>query len=149
MEIDNIFMPTLQFGEPIDNPLDRVSVYGVITNDVKQILVVNVRGKYHLPGGGIDEGEDEQVALRREVLEETGYEINDLQLIGKANQFLPLASVGPLNKLGTFYSANVGQQRSTARVELDHVPEWVDYDTLLSSTMNEFQKWAVTKRYDC
>lgn len=136
-------MPTLQFGEPIDNPLERISVYGVIVNDKHEILVVDVRGKYHLPGGGIDAGEDEQEALRREVLEETGYRIMDLHFVGKANQFLPNASLGPMNKLGTFYSANVGQQSSTARVELDHVPEWVDYDKLMSSTMNEFQQWAV------
>lgn len=136
-------MEAIQFGEEIVNPLERVSVYGVIINDEKQILVLNVRGKYHLPGGGIDEGENEQQALRREVLEETGYEIADLQLIGKANQFLPNASVGPMNKLGTFYSARVVDEGANKRVEQDHLPEWLEYDKLIASTMSEFQKWAM------
>ncbi|HCC83730.1 TPA: hypothetical protein DEP96_02690 [Candidatus Uhrbacteria bacterium] len=138
-------MPTLQFGEKIDNPLERLSVYGVILNDAKQILVVNVRSKYHLPGGGIDEGEDEESALRREASEETGYEISNIKFIGKANQFLPNASVGPMNKLGTFYSAQAGQQNSTNRVDLDHLPEWLDYEQLMSAHMSEFQKWAVNE----
>ncbi|HCC83722.1 TPA: hypothetical protein DEP96_02645 [Candidatus Uhrbacteria bacterium] len=141
-------MPTLQFGEKIDNPLERLSVYGVIVNDKKEILVVNVRGKYHLPGGGIDEGEDGQRALRREVLEETGYEIMDLRFVGKANQFLPNASVGPMNKLGTFYSAHIDGLVTAKSADLDHVPEWIDYNKLMESTMSEFQKWAVAQVFD-
>ncbi len=138
-------MKTIQFGEEIINPLERISVYGVILNDEKRILVLNVRGKYHLPGGGIDEGEDEGQALRREVLEETGFEISDLKLIGKANQFLPKASVGPMNKLGTFYSARINGPAAAKNADLDHVPEWVGYDKLIESTMSEFQKWAVAQ----
>ena len=30
-------------------------------------------GNYKFPGGGVEEGEDDETALRREVLEETGY----------------------------------------------------------------------------
>jgi 8-oxo-dGTP diphosphatase len=101
-------MNAIQFGEEIINPINRLSVYGVILNESKQILVANVNGKYHLPGGGIDAGEDDIQALKREILEETGYEITDIKLIGKANQFIPNASVGPMNKIGTFYSALAG-----------------------------------------
>jgi 8-oxo-dGTP pyrophosphatase MutT (NUDIX family) len=31
---------------------------------------------WHIPGGGIDEGEDKMTALKREILEETGININ-------------------------------------------------------------------------
>ena len=141
-------MDILQFGEEIKDPIVRVSVYGVILNEGNQILVVDVRGKYHLPGGGVDEGEEEKQALVREVLEETGYEILNLKFVGKANQFLPTASVGPMNKLGTFYFARVGDQDISKRVEMDHVPEWIDYDKLKSAPMSEFQKWAVSKTFN-
>ncbi len=120
----------------------------MILNESNQILVVDVRGKYHLPGGGIDESEEEKEALIRETLEETGYEISDFQFIGRANQFLPDASVGPMNKLGTFYFARVGQQDLSKRVEADHLPEWMDYNQLKIAPMSEFQKWAVSKVFE-
>ena len=135
----------LQFGEPIENPLIRVSVYGVILNEKNEVLVVEVRGKHHLPGGGIDEGEDEQEALVREVREESGYEILDLQLIGKADQYLPNASLGPMKKLGTFYTARAGAHHPSVRVEADHLPQWMNAAEIMNSTMTEFQKWAVSE----
>ncbi len=57
----------------------RPSVYAIIVNDGK-ILLVRSRhgGKYLLPGGGIDTGERIEVALKREVKEETGIEIDAL-----------------------------------------------------------------------
>lgn len=39
-------------------------------------------GSYKLPGGGIDEGETLEAALRREVREETGYEVTDICELG-------------------------------------------------------------------
>lgn len=54
----------------------RIGVYGIIVNDGK-ILLVNVRstGKYFLPGGAVEMGETLTDALNREILEETGIEV--------------------------------------------------------------------------
>ncbi len=136
-------LESIQFGEEIKEPLERVSAYGVILNDENQILVVDVNRKYHLPGGGIDEGEDEEKAIERETLEETGYTIEVIELIGKANQYLPNASLGPMNKLGTFYKAKALSQDKTKRVEFDHEPRWLSYNEIKEAPMSEFYKWAV------
>ncbi len=133
----------IQFGEEIKDPLERLSAYGVILNDDREILVVEVNGKFHLPGGGVDEGEDEKEAIKRETLEETGYAISDLKLICKANQYLPNASMGPMNKLGTFYKARAISQDLSVRVEPDHEPKWMSYSEVKDAPMSDFYKWAI------
>lgn len=54
----------------------RPAAYGIIVNDGRLLLLTNWRtGKLALPGGGSEPGELLEQALRREVLEETGIEI--------------------------------------------------------------------------
>ena len=61
---------------PRDRLIIRPSVYGVIAHQGKVLLTCSRRtGKYALPGGGIDAGEPIEDALRREVKEETGIQI--------------------------------------------------------------------------
>jgi 8-oxo-dGTP diphosphatase len=57
----------------------RISAYGVIVDKDERILlcrlskiVVSLEGKFILPGGGIEYGEHPEVAVVREVKEETG-----------------------------------------------------------------------------
>lgn len=64
---------------PQDLPrLRRFASYGIVTDPAGRILLSRIAegfpgaGTWHLPGGGVDAGEDVRAALRREVLEETG-----------------------------------------------------------------------------
>lgn len=56
----------------------RLSSYGIVTDPNGRLLLTRIAagfpgaGCWHLPGGGVDTGEDVRTALRREVLEETG-----------------------------------------------------------------------------
>ncbi len=134
-----------QFGEKIETYADRPGSYAIVFNEEGKLLTVSVRGMLHLPGGGIDPEEDPMVAVAREVLEEAGYEIGGMQEIGKANQFLPYASIGPLNKLGTFYTAVLLGGDLSHSPEDDHVVTWVSVADFLDSNASEYQKWAVKK----
>ena len=53
----------------------------VINNKTKQMLLVHYAGLYMLPGGSIDNGETEVEALRRELLEEAGIEVESHQTV--------------------------------------------------------------------
>ncbi|MEU0490171.1 NUDIX domain-containing protein [Nocardiopsis sp. NPDC006139] len=62
-----------------DRPrLRRMASYGIVTDPAGRILLSLIAdgfpgaGTWHLPGGGVDAGEDVRSALRREVHEETG-----------------------------------------------------------------------------
>lgn len=58
-------------------PLQKVTVSGYITNEKNEALLVKTHWRsdtYELPGGGVDDGETLDVALYREILEETGIE---------------------------------------------------------------------------
>lgn len=53
----------------------RVAVRGIIFIDGKLLMIEDSFGEVKLPGGGIDDGEDDYKALAREVKEETGYDV--------------------------------------------------------------------------
>lgn len=62
---------------------DRPTVKVVIKNDNK-VLIIN---KGLLPGGGIDPGESDQEAITRELREELGVTVKDVQEIGTVVQY--------------------------------------------------------------
>jgi 8-oxo-dGTP pyrophosphatase MutT (NUDIX family) len=52
-----------------------ISVKGVLIQHGAVLLLRNERGEWDLPGGRPDPGEDHRAALRREVREETGLDV--------------------------------------------------------------------------
>lgn len=61
--------------------VQRVGSYAVIISDGSLLLTRFAgNGRWSLPGGGVEHGEDPLAALRREVLEETGLEPEDVLL---------------------------------------------------------------------
>lgn len=67
----------------------RVGVSAVIINENKEILVTKrslgddfLPGFWDIPGGGIDPEEELEAALKREILEECGIEIQVIKKIG-------------------------------------------------------------------
>jgi len=51
----------------------RTAVRGIIFDKGKIVLIKTRHGDYKLPGGGVKEGETFRQALKREIIEETGY----------------------------------------------------------------------------
>jgi 8-oxo-dGTP diphosphatase len=66
----------------------RIASYGIVL-DGDQILLCRLSaaasshvGRWTLPGGGLEFGEHPEVAMVREVLEETGFEVRPTSLLG-------------------------------------------------------------------
>ncbi|MBD3860543.1 NUDIX hydrolase [Bacillus sp. 28A-2] len=67
--------------------MKRVDVVSALIYDEEEnILMVNVKGYWELPGGAVEKGEHLQQAVIREVKEETGYavKVNQLHSIREA-----------------------------------------------------------------
>ena len=67
---------------PLSSLSFRPSAYGVIVRG-DRVIVVNTKstGKFSLPGGGVETGEMIEEGLKREILEETGIDVDVRELI--------------------------------------------------------------------
>lgn len=116
--------------------LFKVSTKAAVFNrDKTKVLVIHMdmNNDYGLPGGHIDEGEDIEEALRRELAEECG--IDEIELAKTdfflhSNGKLILAFVGQLNDHGEL----VSQQN-----EQEGVPRWL--------TKDKFEALAIEPNY--
>ncbi|KXT81812.1 NUDIX hydrolase [Streptococcus panodentis] len=79
------------FGEKEENVeyVTRYGVYAVIPDEEKEkiILVQAPNGAWFLPGGQIEEGEDHQTALERELIEELGFTAQIGAYFGQADEY--------------------------------------------------------------
>ncbi|MFT4210396.1 MAG: NUDIX hydrolase [Microbacterium sp.] len=94
----------------------RVAAYAIITDDAGHVLLAHWNEGRHsawtLPGGGLEEGEDPEHAVRREVREETGYRATVAGLLGVHSRVIPAGrriaeSSEPLHTLRIVYRAKI------------------------------------------
>jgi 8-oxo-dGTP diphosphatase len=80
--------------------VQRFAAYAVVTDPDKQVLLTRIAegypgaGRWHLPGGGTDFGEQPTEALLRELLEETAQEAEIHDLLNVSSRHNP-AALGP------------------------------------------------------
>lgn len=78
------------FGEKVTdkNYQARYGAYVVIPRATGEIVLVQApNGAYFLPGGEIETGEDHEMAIRREMLEEVGFEVVIGEYLGEAVEY--------------------------------------------------------------
>jgi len=94
----------------------RVAAYAVVTDDDDRVLLARWtegrRMAWTVPGGGLEDGEDPENAVRRELLEETGFRIETTELLGIHSRVIPGSrrihkSEVPLHTLRIVYRARI------------------------------------------
>lgn len=67
-----------------ENPSTRVASRGIVLNEKGEIAIFHKKNKneYKLPGGGMEENESKEDTFKREILEETGCQVEILEYMG-------------------------------------------------------------------
>lgn len=129
--------------EGIDYRL-RPAVYAVILNSSNDevVTVQTPDGYYWLPGGGLEANESHESCLKREMLEETGYDAEIGSYIGKAMQYFSTSRYEHILNDGHFYLAKLLTQIQEP-TEDDHDIKWVKVNDIDELLYHKHQSWAV------
>ena len=135
----------------------RPSAYGIVIRENK-ILLVKENGKFHLPGGGIDLGENPKEAVIREVREETGIAVANPRILNAESSFFTWQSIDQPPKLEHVHSILLYYAcdyigGSLGDVLLDEyeklaglTPEWLDVAKLPNVPVGTTVDWRIIVR---
>ena len=130
----------------------RVAVYGVCEDPDGRVLLVraarylSVAGRWFLPGGGIDHGEDPVDALRREFAEETGLDIEVGSLRGVLSDVFTIPNGTVLHTVRIVYG--IDSYRGDLRDETDgssDAARWLGPDQLAELPLAPYVERALAE----
>jgi 8-oxo-dGTP diphosphatase len=140
----------LQFGQrrPDVSYADRLCVYGILLDNRGLLAVAEIAGdhgtEYDLPGGGVEAGESDLVALVREFREEVGLTVRPERLVLKANQFWNRQGIRPRNSLCAFWLVEADGE-AIRPLEPDHKLVWLEPLEAARRMRHDAHAWAILR----
>lgn len=134
-----------EFGEKVKETeySPRLGSYAVIIKDNRiGVVKSSIFDKYFLVGGGIETGETESEALRREAIEETGFEIKVREKLESAVEYL----YAGIDKCYTAKECHFYRVSLLNRVKKNSETEliWISKDAL-DEMYHRSHQWIVQK----
>jgi 8-oxo-dGTP diphosphatase len=139
----------IEFGKRIKGVsyINRPGAYAIIRDGSNAIALVRTQQGYLLPGGGVEPNEDIEIALKREIMEELGYQSTIEEKVCSAVQYLYSESEHAyFKKIGHFFKMSLAQKVSEP-IELDHELVWCSFEESLQMLAQKFQAWAVGQAF--
>lgn len=138
-------MTALVFGDRVPGReyVLRPSAYAVIAREDRGALaIVKTECGWHLPGGGIEEGESPELAVTREALEECGFRVRVVRTLGQATELVCSSDDGTYyEKPSDFFEARI--EAVTRALEDDSVVVWRNVEDALTMLSHDSHRWAV------
>ena len=135
---------------PVDQIQDRYGVYGLILRDRKILLMrVKQNNTFWFVGGAIEAGEDQEQALRREALEETGLQITIDRLFMRHDYFFHMSHKSKdFHCYNSYYLCRTNDELSVQHTVVDEIadcPHWEDVATLRKEQFHPVV-WSVVEK---
>lgn len=131
---------------PKENNIDytkRNGAYAIIKTGKDEIAIAKEDNEYFFVGGGIEDGEDELEALKREVIEESGYTLKNIKYFDTVKSYEYSEKRGNLEIKATIYTAEF-DKKITEKVEDNEIlvcnPK--DYQNKIK---HEYQRYILKK----
>ena len=123
---------------------ERKCVYAILYDNDGNIAITN-DGKYFFFGGGREGKEKELETLEREMLEETGYTIKDIELFDRITSYEYNSSRGNLKIVATIYLAKLNK-KVVEPIEKDHPILWGRPEEYINKMYHKYQR-VMIKEY--
>jgi 8-oxo-dGTP diphosphatase len=132
-----------EFGErrPGLDYIRRPGSYALIVDEEGRAAAVRTDKGLFLLGGGAEPWETAEAAVRREVLEESGHEIVQAELLEQAIEYVSAAG-GHLAKECTFFRVRLGR-RVREPDDAHHVLCWLPIADVIRDLAHRSQAWAL------
>ena len=136
---------------PLNNPRIRYGARGIVLNDEKNVAVFYKENKleYKLPGGGIEQGENPELAFKREVQEETGCEVEIIKQLGLFEEHRNTDNFKQISYVYVAKVINDTKELNLTQKEIDEGAKllWVDEDKALKLISSSFNN-VIASKYD-
>lgn len=121
--------------------LDREGAYIIPIKDNKIGIIKTPKG-YFLLGGGKEENENDNQAIERECLEETGYTVFIKEKICSAEAYVIHPQIGYFHPVQAYY---VGEllEKVKEPMEIDHQFLWIELEKVKGKMFSQMQNWAI------
>ncbi|HWF15908.1 MAG TPA: NUDIX domain-containing protein [Acidimicrobiales bacterium] len=119
---------------PAETERQRIAAYGVVRDDDDRLLLaraaplLTLRGRWFLPGGGVQHGENPPDSLRREIAEESGLTIVPGPLLDVLSDVRTLPEGTSLHTVRLIYE--VASWHGSLRPEVDGTTDAVAWFTM-------------------
>lgn len=124
----------------------RIAAYVIIQREEdNKIGIATANEDYFFLGGGLEGNETEEQALRREVIEESGYSLKNIQYFDKVIAWADGGDRGPLDVTATFYIAEF-DKKVAEPIEKDHKVLWINASDYKEKLYHEYQRY-ILKEY--
>ena len=120
---------------------DRIGAY-IIPVKGNEVGVVETPKGYFLLGGGLDADETDFHCIKRECLEESGYEVEIGEKVGSAETYMLHPTIGYFHPIQSYYVGKL-LDKVKESVEPDHDFKFVKFEDIENKMYLEMQRWAI------
>ena len=123
--------------------IKRPGAYAIIINKNDDKIGIVTDGKdYFYLGGGIEKGETKLDALKREMIEESGYLIKNIKKFEEVGSHIFDEDKGYLEVIANVYIAEF-DEKVAEPIEKDHTVLWVTPEEYVGKMCREWQNYII------